>query len=68
MSEAPSHFYWKDKEGICRGANNAQAISLGYKLGKELIRKTEYDLYPKEQAKSIRKIDIQVIKTKKNII
>jgi len=65
MSEAPSHFYWKDKEGICRGANNAQAISLGYKLGKELIGKTEFDFYPKEQAESIRKIDIQVMETKK---
>lgn len=65
MLEAPGHFYWKDREGICRGANNAQAISLGYKSGKELIGKTDFDFYPKEQAEAIRKIDNQVMKTKK---
>jgi PAS domain S-box-containing protein len=65
MSEAPGHFYWKDKKGICRGANNAQAIFLGYKSGKDLIGKTDFDFFYKEQAEFIHKIDKQVMKTKK---
>lgn len=65
ISEAPGHFYWKDAEGICRGANNAQAIFLGYKSGKDLIGKTGFDFYSKEQAEIIRKIDKQVMKTQK---
>lgn len=65
MSEAPGHFYWKDTEGICRGANNAQAIFLGYKSGKDLIGKTDFDFFSKKQAEFIRKIDKQVIKTQK---
>lgn len=65
ISEAPGHFYWKDTEGICRGANNAQAVFLGYKLGKDLIGKTDFDFFPKEQAEAIRKIDIQVMATQK---
>jgi two-component system, OmpR family, aerobic respiration control sensor histidine kinase ArcB len=63
--EAPGHIYWKDAEGIVGGANNAQAISLGYKSGKDLIGKTDFDFYPKEQAEAIRKIDNQVMKTQK---
>lgn len=65
MSEAPGHFYWKDTKGICRGANNAQAIFLGYKSGKDLIGKTDFDFFSKEQAELIHKIDRQVMKTKK---
>ncbi|HEY2567200.1 MAG TPA: ATP-binding protein [Candidatus Aquirickettsiella sp.] len=63
--EAPGHLYWKDTKGICRGANNTQAISLGCKSGKELIGKTAFDFYPKEQAEAIHKIDMEVMKTKK---
>jgi len=65
ISEAPGHFYWKDTEGVCRGSNNAQAIFLGYKEGKDLIGKTDFDFFPKDQAKAIRKIDIQVMTTQK---
>jgi two-component system aerobic respiration control sensor histidine kinase ArcB len=65
ISEAPGHFYWKDAEGICRGANNAQAIFLGYKSGKDLIGKTDFDFFSKEQAEAIHKIDKQVMKTQK---
>lgn len=65
MSEAPGHFYWKDTKGICRGANNAQAIFLGYNSGKDLIGKKDFDFFSKEQAEFIRKIDKQVMETEK---
>lgn len=65
ISEAPGHFYWKDTEGIYRGANNAQAIFLGYKSGKDLVGKTDFDLFSKEQAEVLWEIDRQVIETGK---
>lgn len=65
ISEAPGHFYWKDINGVCRGANNAQAIFLGYKSGKDLIGKTDFDFFSKKQADFLWEIDKQVMQTGK---
>lgn len=65
LAKAPGHIYWKDTKGIYQGSNNAQAIFLGYKTGKDLIGKTDFDLPWKEQANHLREIDSQVMKTQK---
>jgi two-component system, OmpR family, aerobic respiration control sensor histidine kinase ArcB len=65
IAESPGHLYWKDTEGICRGANDTQAKFLGYKSGKDLIGKKDFDLFPKGQAEVLQKIDRQVMETKK---
>ncbi|KAF5271652.1 hypothetical protein FQR65_LT05273 [Abscondita terminalis] len=61
----PGHIYWKDIEGVYQGSNDAQAIFLGYKTGKDLIGKTDFDLPWKEQAIHLQQIDNQVMKTQK---
>ncbi|WP_218814576.1 PAS domain-containing sensor histidine kinase [Rickettsiella endosymbiont of Dermanyssus gallinae] len=64
LEKAPGHFYWKNKEGIYQGSNDAQAIFLGYKSARDLIGKTDFDLPWKEQASLLRKIDNQVMETR----
>ncbi len=63
MLEAPGHFYWKDREEYIRGANNTQAVFLGFKSGRDLIGKTDFDFFPKEIAEKIVEIDRRVMDT-----
>jgi two-component system, OmpR family, aerobic respiration control sensor histidine kinase ArcB len=65
IAKAPGHFYWKDTKGVYQGSNDAQAIFLGYKFGKDLIGKTDFDLPWKEQASYLQQIDRQVMATQK---
>ena len=65
VAKAPGHFYWKDIKGVYQGSNDEQAIFLGYKSGKDLIGKTDFDLPWKEQAGYLQKIDRQVMETQK---
>ncbi len=65
LAKAPGHIYWKDAKGVYQGSNDAQAIFLGYKAGKDLIGKTDFDLPWKEQAIHLQQIDNQVMETKK---
>jgi PAS domain S-box-containing protein len=65
VAKAPGHFYWKDINGVYQGSNDAQAIFLGYKSGKDLIGKTDFDLPWKEQAGYLQQIDRQVMETQK---
>ncbi|HEY2567230.1 MAG TPA: ATP-binding protein [Candidatus Aquirickettsiella sp.] len=65
LAKAPGHIYWKDIKGVYQGSNDAQAIFLGYKTGKDLIGKTDFDLPWKEQAIHLQQIDNQVMKTQK---
>ena len=36
IAKAPGHIYWQNNKGIYQGSNDAQAIFLGYKTGKDL--------------------------------
>ncbi len=65
VAKAPGHFYWKDTKGVYQGSNDEQAIFLGYKSGKDLIGKTDFDLPWKEQAEYLQQIDRQVMETQK---
>lgn len=65
LASTLGHLYWKNTEEIFLGCNDAQAKFLGYKSGKEIIGKTDFDLFPMEQAETLRKINESVIKTKK---
>lgn len=65
LAKAPGHIYWKDNKGIYQGSNDAQAIFLGYKTGKDLIGKTDFDLPWKKQAIYLKKIDEHVLETQK---
>jgi signal transduction histidine kinase len=52
----PGNFYWKDKNGRYLGCNQAVLTMMKYKDEKELIGKTDYDLWP-EQADELQQHD-----------
>jgi PAS domain S-box-containing protein len=59
----PGHVYWKNLQGVILGCNERQAQAVGFASSKEFIGKTDYDIYPKEQADAITKVDQQIIAT-----
>jgi PAS domain S-box-containing protein len=59
------HIYWKDVNGIYLGCNDNQAKTLGYSSSKEIIGKTDFDLPWKEHAHFLRKIDLEVMQSRK---
>ncbi len=61
----PGHVYWKDKNGVYLGCNELQAKTANLGSVKEIIGKTDYDLYPESFAKKLRTVDIEVMKTGK---
>jgi two-component system aerobic respiration control sensor histidine kinase ArcB len=58
----PGHVYWKDVNGIILGCNEEQARSAGLTV-EEYIGKTDYQMPWKDQADTLRKIDLTVINT-----
>ena len=63
----PNHYiFWKDKDLIYRGCNQAFVKELGFKSKNEIIGKTDFDLpTPKEQSEAFRADDKAVIETLK---
>lgn len=57
----PGNFYWKDKDGRYIGCSDAALVIPGYKYEKEIIGKTDYDIWP-DQADELRENDIKVMK------
>ncbi|MCC2667501.1 MAG: arcB 2, partial [Gammaproteobacteria bacterium] len=69
LSHLPVHIYWKDKEGKYLGANDQQAISVGYKQGSDLVGKTDFDFAPtKEEASLFRANDLEVMQKDVTIV
>lgn len=68
VSSLPGHVYWKNKQGVYLGCNDAQAESLGLKSHKDMIGKTDYDLSPKNLADIYKKIDLEIMKNRKEEI
>ena len=61
LSKLPTSVYWKDKKGVYLGANIRAAHEAGLNSVKELIGKTDYDLFTKQQANQFKKNDLRVI-------
>jgi signal transduction histidine kinase/CheY-like chemotaxis protein len=57
----PGNVYWKDKEGYYLGCNAQQLHVARIKSLDEIIGKTDKDLYSKEIAQRIMKIDREII-------
>jgi signal transduction histidine kinase len=76
LSFIPAHIYWKDQKGVYLGCNKSQADSLGLRSPADIIGKTDYDLLTKfkdevermKQYEAIKKIDDEVIQTKKEML
>jgi two-component system, OmpR family, aerobic respiration control sensor histidine kinase ArcB len=62
IRKLPQNVYLKDADGRILECSDEQAHAVGLKSASEIIGKTDYDLFSKDQADSITKIDQQVIK------
>jgi len=65
LEQLPSFVFWKNKEGVYLGCNNAFANAVGLSCAAEVVGKTDYDLpIKKEDSDTFRKDDQQIIKTR----
>ena len=67
LSSLPGSVYWKDLKGVYLGANEYAAKKAGVSSVKELIGKTDYDLFSKIQADQFRKNDKKVVQKGKEL-
>lgn len=67
MDKIPDVVYFKDKNGRLVLVNNAYAKGFGLKP-KDVIGKTDYDLFPEEKADMMIRDDMYVMKTGKPVI
>ncbi len=63
LEQLPGHIYWKDRGGVTLGCNTNNWKDFGLKSLKEIVGKTDYDLFPKQQADQLRMIDEEVMRT-----
>ncbi len=63
LEQIPGHVYWKNKEGVMLGCNTNNWKDFGLRSIDEYIGKTDYELFPDEQAKKITQVDQVVIQT-----
>ena len=65
LKQIPASVFWKDKNSVYLGCNDAFAHSLGLSSPEEIIGKTDYDLpTTKEESDAFRADDKQVMKSK----
>ena len=65
LEQLPEHIYWKNKDGIYLGCNTANWKDFGLKSLTDCIGKTDYDIYPKEEAEPLRQVDLEIMRTGK---
>lgn len=66
LKQIPASVFWKDKDSVYLGCNDAFANSLGLSSPAEIIGKTDYDLpTTKEESDAFRADDKQVIESRK---
>ncbi|OGT05938.1 MAG: hypothetical protein A2103_02690 [Gammaproteobacteria bacterium GWF2_41_13] len=63
LEQLPGHVYWKDKSGVCLGCNINNWRDFGQSSLAEFIGKTDYDLFPKEEADKLRAVDEEVMQS-----
>jgi two-component system, OmpR family, aerobic respiration control sensor histidine kinase ArcB len=61
VKQSPLHIYWKDLSGRCLGGSDQQYKSLGLKSSSDFIGKTDFDLYPIDQAAKIVEADKAIL-------
>lgn len=66
IRQSPVHIYWKDLEGRSLGCSDQQYKSLGLNSRCDYIGKTDFELFPEDQAEKIVDADKSVIKSGKD--
>ncbi|MBC7189530.1 diguanylate cyclase, partial [Candidatus Aerophobetes bacterium] len=67
INNIPESVYFKDKNGRFTKINQAKAQHAGLST-EEMIGKTDFDLYPEEQARKMWEDDLKVMRSKRPII
>jgi len=65
IAQLPEHIYWKDENFVCVGSNTNNWRDFGANSLAEFKGKTDYDLFPKEEADRLREVDQEVVRTGK---
>lgn len=68
VNHMPGHVYWQDKNGIILGCNDLQAKAFGFSVSAEAIGKCAYDFQTKRVARILKKNNLKVIKSGKEIL
>ena len=68
IENLPGDIYWKDKEGVCQGANHNNWQDFGMSSLNEFVGKTDYDLFSKAQADHLSLVDQEVMRGGKTVI
>ncbi len=68
IKTSPGHIYWKDKYGVYCGCNLQQAKCFNFQDTKSVIGKSDFDLLDYDVAKSIRKNDLDVMRSGRTCI
>lgn len=72
IDDLPASIYWKNKKGAYlgfnrSGAESARKFNLPY-LEKDIIGKTDHEIFPKEMADVFRKNDVEVMQKRQEFI
>lgn len=65
IEDTPGNVYWKDRNGVLRGCNLANARTFGFTDIEPILDKTDFDLLDFDSAVKIRKSDIQIMRSGK---
>jgi len=68
IKQLPGHIYWKSKDGSLLGCNKKTWEEFGLPSLDDYIGKTDYDLFPKNQADELTKTDREVVRTGNAIV
>lgn len=68
IKQMPGHLYWKDKNGVLLGCNTENWRDFGLKSLSDFVGKTDYDLFPNDQADALREVDVKVIEEGHSLI
>src|ERR1700722_11354535 len=63
LEQLPGHIYWKDRNGVNLGCNTNNWKDFDLHSLSEFKGKTDYDLFPKVEAKQIISVDQEVMRT-----
>ncbi len=67
-SNIPTHIYWKNKQGVFLGCNDANTRMINTQGAASIVGKTLHDLFPKEMADKLEEPDLLVLSRGESII
>lgn len=63
IGRLPGHVYWISRDGVHLGCNDLLAKNLGLSSRNDVIGKTSFELYPRDEAKKVEEVNKRVIET-----